>query len=162
MAPSTEAKCAVRVLGMGNEILADDAFGILVAREVQRRFGAEVDVVCSSASGFHLLDEVLGASRLLVVDTVVTGKAQPGTLQVFAEKDIRLVPGETPHGLGLFEVLGVARKLGLPAPEDVSIIGVEASDCFTVGGDIHPDVLAAVPRAVELIGHLLANGCDGP
>jgi hydrogenase maturation protease len=147
---------------MGNEILADDAFGILVAREVQRRFGARVDVVCSSASGFHLLDDVLGTRRLLVVDTVVTGKSKPGTLRVFAEKDIRLVPGETPHGIGLFEVLRVARKLGLPAPEDVSIIGVEAWDCTTVGGDIHPDVQAAVPRAVELVGRFLANGRDGP
>ncbi len=147
---------------MGNEILADDAFGILVARDAGRRYGDNVDVVCSSASGFHLLDEILGADRLLVVDTVVTGKSKPGTLQVLAEKDLHVVPGETPHGVGLFEVLRVARKLGLPAPEDVSIIGVEASDCTTVGGDIHPDVRAAVPRAVELVGHFLASGRAGP
>src|ERR1035438_2103763 len=43
-------RATVRLLGLGNEILADDAFGIHVAREVQRRFPGQVEVVCSSAS----------------------------------------------------------------------------------------------------------------
>jgi len=50
----------VRLLGLGNEILADDAFGILAAREVARRFQGQIEVVQSSSAGYDLMDHLLG------------------------------------------------------------------------------------------------------
>ena len=226
MEACTETECSVRLLGLGNELLADDAFGILVAREVERRLaripqtpraaavaqapvpaasrlistpaGGEdagskasvgmsadaagtsacataarpsaceecgsdpamppaVDVVCSSASGFHLLDQVLGARRLVVVDTLATRAGVPGTIHVFrAGSQAGEAGGAAPHFVGLFDVLSVAASLGLPVPEEVTIIGVEAADCVTVGGEMHPDVRAAVGKAVVIAEDLLA------
>jgi hydrogenase maturation protease len=186
----TESECAVRLLGLGNELLADDAFGILVAREVERRLAADApgracpaptageaclalpphaDVVCSSASGFHLLDQVLGVKRLVVVDTLATCAGVPGTIHVFradaqaggaggprGRPACQPASGVAPHFVGLFDVLAAAAKLGLPAPQEVTIIGVEAADCVTVGGEMHPDVRAAVGKAVEIAEALLA------
>jgi hydrogenase maturation protease len=157
MEASTETDRPVRLLGLGNELLADDAFGLLVAREVQRRFGEAVDVVTSSASGFHLLDDVTGAARLLVVDTVQTGTALPGSLCVLAEDQVRSVSGQSPHFLGLFDVLRVGRALGLPVPRSVVILAVEAFDCVTVGGRMHAAVEAAIGPAAELAGQLLSG-----
>jgi hydrogenase maturation protease len=145
----------VRLLGLGNELLADDAFGIRVARQVQCRFGRAVDVVTSSASGFALLDEVTGAARLLVVDTVLTGSVPPGSLRVLTEGQVRAVPGGSPHFLGLFDVLAVARELGMPVPREVVILAVEALDCITFGGAMHAAVESAVSPAVDLLGELL-------
>jgi len=148
----------VRVLGLGNELLADDAFGILVAQEIQRLAPGQVEVVCTPESGFSLLDYVLGTPRLLVVDAIQTGRAEPGTLHEFAEGDVASAPGNSPHFVGLFETLALARKLGLPAPCDVRILAVEAADCLTVGGPMHPAVRAAIPEAVRLIlSHLAAT-----
>jgi hydrogenase maturation protease len=146
----------VRLLGLGNELLADDAFGIRVAREVEHRFGPAADVVTSSASGFALLDDVTGTARLLVVDTVETGSAPPGSLRVLTEDRVRAAPGESPHFLGLFDVLRVARKLGMAVPGDVVILAVEAFDCTTVGGRMHPAVESAIGPAVELAAELLS------
>src|ERR1035437_4981591 len=135
MEASTENESGVvRLLGLGNEILADDAFGILVAREVERRFQGRIEVVCSSAAGFDLMDHLLGASRLLVVDTIVTGRAKPGAISVFMADQIQPVSGGSPHFLGLFEVLAVGRKLHLDVPKETIVIAVEASDCATIGG----------------------------
>jgi len=151
----------VRLLGLGNELLADDAFGILVAREAQRRFPGKMEVVCSSASGFNLLDDVLGAARLLVVDTIITGRAKPGTVSILTAEQMRPAAG-SPHSLGLFEVLAVGKRLGLPVPEKTIVIAVEASDSRTVGGPMHPDVQSAIPKVVELIGRILADGSSHP
>jgi hydrogenase maturation protease len=144
------------VLGLGNEILGDDALGILVAREAELRFGKEVEVVSSSQAGFHVMDELLGVSRLLVVDSIQTGSAKPGTVYVLDEHAIRPAPGVSPHSLGIFEVLAVARKLGLPVPAECVILAVEAADCTTVGGSMHPDVAAAIPVVLEWIREFLA------
>jgi hydrogenase maturation protease len=148
----------VRLLGLGNEILADDAFGILAAREVARRFQGEIEVVQSSSAGYDLMDHLLGARRLLVVDTIVTGRARPGAISVFTADRVQPAPGGSPHFLGLFEVLAVGRKLHLDVPKEIIVIAVEASDCVTVGGPIHPDVQSAIPEVVELVGRFLANG----
>ena len=84
----------VRVLGLGNEILADDALGILAARELARLFPpADVEVVESSQSGLHLLDYVTGVDRLVVIDTVQTGRTAPGEILVVREQDVRSTPG---------------------------------------------------------------------
>jgi len=155
MAASTASEHA-RVLGLGNEILADDAFGILVAREVQRRY-PDAEVVCSSASGFDLLDNLLDVERLLVVDTVITGDCPPGTLRVFPARGIEPMAGGSPHFVGLAEVLRVAAALGMSLPREVAVIAVEAAECSTAGGAIDPAVTAAIPRAVELAGAFLRN-----
>ena len=153
----TEARASdVRVLGLGNEILGDDALGIVVAREAEARFGKQVDVVASSQAGFHVMDEMLGVSRLLVVDSIRTGAAKPGTVYVLDEHAIGPVPGVSSHSLGIFEVLAVARRLGLPAPAECVILAVEAADCTTVGGSMNPDVAAAIPVVLEWIGQFLA------
>ena len=158
MEPSAENdRPRIRVLGLGNEILADDAFGILAAREVERLYPRQVEVLCSSAAGFNLLDDLLGASHLIVLDTIITG-ATPGTIHVCQPDQFETAPGIAPHFLGLFEVLDVARRLDLRVPEETTVIAVEAADCATLGGGMHPDVRSAIADVVDLVGEVVANG----
>ena len=146
-----------RLLALGNDILADDAFGIRVAGEARRVFGDRLDVVGSAESGIALLDHVQNCDRLIVVDTVVTGQTAPGTITTLRNEEFRVVPGGSPHYVGLFESIQLAGKLGLQVPEEVIIIVVEAADTFTVGGPMTPSVEAAMPNVLELIGQILAN-----
>jgi hydrogenase maturation protease len=155
------SESSIRVLGLGNDILGDDALGILVARQAEARFGGQVEVVSSSQAGFHVMDQLLGVSRLVVVDCIQTGAAKPGTVYVLDEHAVRPAPGVSSHSLGIFEVLAVARSLGLPAPAQCVILAVEAADCTTVGGSMHPDVEAAIPAVMEWIGRFLAGEPGG-
>jgi len=144
-----------RILCLSNDLLADDAFGWAVAEEL-RQLPAEV--VCASEAGFDLLDYILNVSSLAVVDTILTGTADPGTVYVLGDEDLRVTSGSSPHYTGLMEVLQLGERLALPIPEKVVIIAVEAADCLTVGGAMHPAVRDAVPRVVNLIRRLV-DGC---
>ena len=147
----------IRVLGLGNEILADDALGILAARELAKSFlPDEVEVIESSESGLHLLDRVTNVTRLVVIDSVQTGRVAPGTILEVREQDVRAAPGASAHGTGLFDALALARKLGFPVPTEVVILAVEAADCLTLGGPMHPAVAAALPKVVEQAKALIA------
>ena len=117
----------------------------------ERLISGEIEVVCSSAAGFNLMDDLLGASRLVVVDTIVTGAVRPGTLHVFDMDRMKAAPCVAPHFLGLFEVLAVGRQLHLNVPNEAVVIAVEAADCTTIGGAMHPDVRSAIPAAVDLV-----------
>lgn len=149
-----------RILCLGNDLLADDAFGGAVAAQFRSLSPTGVDVVETAAAGFALFDHLLGAARLVVIDTILTGTAAPGTLHVFREADLAAVPGGSPHYVGLFETLALGRKLGLPVPEEVVIVAVEAADCVTVGGSMHPAVAAALPDVVELVQEIISGTAE--
>lgn len=181
------AERPVRVLCLGNDLIADDALGIVAAQLLCRCLAAGgaarpsgpafdsaaavqafdhpragvVEVVETALTGMYLLEAVVGAARLIVVDTVVTGSAPPGTVEVLGEADFDGAPaGGSPHYIGLFEALDLARSLGLDAPDEVLIVAVEAGDFYTVGGGMTAPVEAAVPVVVDRVLALLDG--EGP
>ncbi|MCB2223326.1 MAG: hydrogenase maturation protease [Actinobacteria bacterium] len=144
------------MLCLGNPLVADDAVGPAVAAELRSRL-SDAEVVESSLAGLGLLDDLLDVDRLVVVDAVATGRAPAGATHVWAEDDIDASPGGWQHSLGLFEMLGLARALGLHAPRDVVLVGVEAGDLTNVGGPMTPPVGAAVPAVVGVVERLVAD-----
>ena len=145
-----------RILCLGNELLADDAFGLVAAEEIRRRF-PQLDVVFTTDSGFHLIDNLLEAKLVLVVDSIQTGSAPPGTLYVLRCSDIKSTYGPSPHYVGMLETLQLAKELLLNVPNDVIILAVEVADCLTLGGEMHDEVKSAVGLVAELVGEITHN-----
>jgi hydrogenase maturation protease len=153
VAPATRAVRA-RVLCLGNDLLADDAFGFLAAEYLRARVPAAVDVVFCTDAGFALLD-YLDTRLLVVVDVIQTGRTPPGTVSVLRTEDLRGAPGNSPHYVGLFESLDLGRAIGMPVPDQVALVVVEAVDCLTIGGAMHPDVRAAVPEVAARVAAII-------
>ena len=147
---------AIRVLCLGNELLADDAFGLVAAEELRRRF-PQLDVVFTTDSGFHLIDYLAEIELLVVVDSIQTASVPPGTLYVLRSSDIRSTYGPSPHYVGLLETLQLAKELLLNVPKDVIILVVEAADCLTLGGKMHDEVKASVGLVVDLVAEMKRN-----
>ena len=139
------------VLGLGNELLADDAVGILAARDLSERLGAQADVVESSLSGLALLDLLIGYRRAIMIDAIHTGRASPGTITRLSREDLSRVLAPTPHYAGLPELFALARRLELEFPQELVIFAVEVEDPLTVGGPMTPAVRRALPGLVELV-----------
>ncbi|MHC4135181.1 MAG: hydrogenase maturation protease [Planctomycetota bacterium] len=148
-------RCPARLLCLGNDLLADDAFGYVASEELRQRMAAEVEVVFTANTGIGLIDHLEHATLLVVIDTVVTGSADPGTVYVLEEGDISSVPGGSPHYIGLFETLALGRKLEMVVPDRLVVVAVEAADNMTLGGEMHPAVRAAVPVVVERVVELV-------
>jgi hydrogenase maturation protease len=141
----------ILLLGLGNDILSDDAVGLMVARELQGRFAShpliEVQAVCEM--GLGLLDYIAGHKALLVVDSVQTGKIPPGQIHEVGEKDLPSLPGMSPHFLGVGEILTLGRRMDYLMPEVVAIFAIEVADASTIKEQLTPPVAAALPRVVE-------------
>jgi len=146
-----------RVLCLGNDLLADDALGPLVARRLRLLDLPSVEVIETAETGFYLLESLLDCASLLVVDTIVSGNFPPGTVRVLHEEDVTPIPGTSPHYVGLFEALTLARALKLSVPETLTLLVVEAGDCFTLGGVMHPAVERAIASVAELVCALVAQ-----
>ena len=155
MSVSSEPGDGARLLCLGNDLLADDAFGSLVAERARQILPTSVDVVFTTEAGLPLLDHVQGISHLVVIDTILTGRVEPGSIHIFRDTDVQTTPGNSPHYTGLFEAIALGRALGLQVPSEVVIIAVEAADCTTIGGVMHPAVTAAIPLVLERVQKFL-------
>jgi hydrogenase maturation protease len=154
------------VLGLGNELLSDDAIGIIVTRALREHVPedtAEVSLIESPLAGLALLDLFFGYDRAIVVDGIRTGRRTPGSVIELTPEDLDSVAAPSPHYAGFPELLAVAKNLGLPFPTDVRILAVETQDPWTIGGTLSPPVRAAVGDVVaRVLGILHSEVRGGP
>ena len=141
------------LLGLGNDILTDDAVGLHVVRRLQNRLAGHpaIDVRETTEMGLALLDFITGYSAVVIVDSIQTGREAPGFLHEIEAAALTQLTGRTPHFLGVSETLALGRHLELPMPERVKIFAIEVEDPFTLGTAMGPALEAAFPGIVERI-----------
>jgi len=146
----------ILVLGLGNELLKDDAVGIRVAEKLRGIFPSEVEVRATSVFGLALLDELLGREKVLVIDSYVPERFVGSEIQ---EHDLDSVGDTTapcPHFVGLGEIRDVMRRLELGFPREVRILAIPVSDPITFSTEMTPAVAARVGEAAERARQIVA------
>jgi len=139
----------ILVLGLGNDILGDDAVGLLAARRLRGYCAAEVDVVEAAESGLGLLDFLEGRSHALLLDAILTGRHPVGTVLEFSREDFQATSGPSPHYTGLPELLRLAECLAIPVPTDLCVLAMEVEDPYRVREGLSLAVDQALPGYVE-------------
>lgn len=150
----------ILVLCLGNEVLSDDSFGPTIARLLdETSYGCEdVEVVFAPVAGFGLLDLLQKREKVLVVDSIVTGKHRPGTLLFFPMGD--LTPTHnliTSHQMSLPTALMLGKQMGYQMPQHIDVLAVEVADITTLKEEMTESVSAAVEPALTSIGSWLQS-----
>jgi hydrogenase maturation protease len=151
----------ILVLGLGNDILGDDAVGLLAARRLRASLPASVDVQESAGAGLDLLDVLEGYGGALILDAIVTGAHPPGTVLEFSAADFREVVAPSPHFAGLPELLQMARQLAIPFPETISVLACEVADPYQIREGLSPPADAALPALVARAERIVASWVSG-
>src|ERR1035437_2332477 len=153
MSPSASPSPRILLLGLGNDILTDDAVGLHVVHELQRELAGHpsIDVRETTEMGLALLDFITGYRAVVIVDSIQTGKAAPGSIHELDAAALNHLTGRTPHFVGVSETLALGRQLGLVMPEQVRIFAIEVEDPFTLGTSMTPVLQSALPGIVQRI-----------
>jgi len=147
----------VLILGLGNDILTDDAVGLHVVRQLRERWAGDprIEVRETMEMGLALLDFFVGRRAVILVDSIQTGRVPPGTIHEVDANGLKQLTGRTPHFLGVGETLALGRRLELPMPENVRILAIEVEDPFTLGTEMTPVVQHAVPGVLTRLHALV-------
>lgn len=151
----TKASPRTIVVGLGNDILADDAVGALAARRLAPTLRGRAHVVDTSWHGIALLDLFLGYDRAILIDAICTGKHPPGTVLEIKVADLTPALAPSPHFTGIPEMVAIAEELGLDFPKEFRIIAMEVADPFTIGGAMTPAVQQAIPLLCDRVRQAL-------
>ena len=147
------------VLGLGNPILTDDGVAFAVVEELRTRIDSrDVTVSQASVGGLGLLELVVGYDKVIILDAIQTGLADPGHLHRLTPDEFRgSLRAASTHDVSFATALELGRRLREAVPEEIVILAVEAADVQTFGEELTPAVAAAVPEAVELVLQELAG-----
>jgi hydrogenase maturation protease len=142
------------LIGLGNPIMSDDGIGIVVSREVHERLDG-YDLDTSSSGGFDIVDRILGHKRAVIIDSMATGRCEPGTVvRINPDSPLETHRIKHSHGMNFLEAIETARSCGAPVPDDVVVYGIEVDDPFTVGSEISAALLAGLP---EIVGEIVRD-----
>ncbi len=155
----------ILVLGLGNDLLKDDAVGIRVAERLAGVFPNEVEVQSTAIFGLALLDSLVDRDKVLLIDSYV-----PESFDLSRTLEIRLntiveTRAPCPHFVGLGEILEIMRALEIGFPREVRILAIPVLDPITFSSEMSPRVQAhlgsAVQRARRIVWGWIAEAQKG-
>ncbi|MDA3814049.1 MAG: hydrogenase maturation protease [Candidatus Cloacimonetes bacterium] len=139
------------VLGLGNTILSDDGVGIHIAFEIEKKC-KNIDVLEASAAGFRVIDEIIGYEKLILIDSIKTGKTEPGELRRFTFDEFsRTMHHTSPHDISLFEAFDIMKKEKVDLPTNIKVYAVEVEDTSTFSESCTSKVEKAIPKVAEIV-----------
>ena len=147
----------ISIIGLGNVLLGDDAFGPLVVEKFRCEYAYDpaVEVLDLGTPGLDLAPYLHGKKLVVIVDAVHSD-SKPGTLNLYGESgvlDQQATLNLTAHDPGVGQCLAQLKLAG-HAPSEVLVLGV-VPECCDLGGGISDSVLAALAPAVKRITSLL-------
>lgn len=145
----------ILVLGLGNELLADDGAGLQVIRRLQAEYDGIAELVECNMAGLALLEYFIGFDKAIIVDAIHTKRQPPGTIYQYLPEDLGEVYAPSPHYSGLPELMALAKQLELDFPLDIKIFALEVADPYTIGGGLTEPVKNSLDSLILLVKHQL-------
>jgi len=139
------------VLGVGNSILTDDGVGIKIAHKIKEG-NPELEVIETSEGGMAILDHVLGYDKLIIIDSIKTGRGKPGELYKLELEDLKPASDfSSSHGISIATAFELGQRLGYRMPRFVSIYAIEIKDNSTFGEECTEEVEERIPSIARKI-----------
>lgn len=142
------------ILCLGNEILSDDSFGFKVSNILNKYddIGGNIEVAFAPLAGFNLLDLLKDRAAVLIVDTIITSNAKPGTIHYFPMGHFTPSKHLTcSHQVSLPTALEFGRLMGMALPQNIDVLAIEAQDTETLSEEMTENVSASLEPAIETI-----------
>ena len=149
------------ILGLGNPILGDDGVGCSVAEFIGNGLaeGSRVTVLSTSVSLIRLVGEISGHRRLIIIDSITTGQAEPGKLMEIEFRKRSASPISA-HHFSIEQLQNIGNALGLSMPEYVKIYGIEIIRPEVYEEGLSPALSNLIPEfAEEIINRELLSNC---
>lgn len=151
----------ILIAGVGNELRQDDAFGVLLAQQLQKEamFPPSVTVMEIGSAGIHLVQQLFDNYDILILLDIVNWGGPAGTIH-FKEvevKDITQLSQEEQdsfladmHYINPLKALMMAKALKV-LPDQVLFLGCESEEHEEIGIGVSREVEEALPVAFQKV-----------
>lgn len=147
------------VIGVGNDLMGDDAIGPHIVRELIKRkvLPEEVLLIDEGRGGMRLVHHIKDMDRVIIIDAADIGK-DPGDYMVFRPEEVESIKdlsGTNIHEWDLLKMLELSKMLG-ECPKEVLILAIQPKD-LKLGEEISSELLERVGEYIEKVNTLVEN-----
>lgn len=122
---------------LGNPILKNDCIGIRVGNRLEKDLNDNTKInICEFVgSPLDLVTQFAGYKRIILVDSIITGSLDIGTVVIFKEDELLNYSKNFHylHGVNIPEALDLSKRLGIPLPAQIFLIGIEIGNADEFG-----------------------------
>jgi hydrogenase maturation protease len=115
-------------MGFGNPVRSDDAIGIYVIEELQKKVGDNdsISIFDMGTAAFEVLFGLKGHQKIILVDAVINSNEEVGTLFKVPAEEVLQTPEDNPmvflHSMKWSQALSYAKKiLQDEYPDDIQV-----------------------------------------
>ncbi|HEY3251621.1 MAG TPA: hydrogenase maturation protease [Ignavibacteria bacterium] len=145
----------ILILALGNDIMGDDAAGLIAARELKKEFGSDIDIFEVSSAGFSLMDILEGYRKVLVLDTIPASSRAEISIKELSKEDLLKQHILSPHYVGIPELMELAKKLNIKFPDEVRVLVIGIHDGSIIREGLSDDIKDKIPLLVEKASRII-------
>lgn len=145
----------ILVIGLGSPIMTDDAIGLEVVDEIESMHMEGIETRQEAIGGLDIIPVMWGYKHVIIVDAIMSGAYEPGTIMFFNPDDFEETIGDaSAHDINLATAMRIGREMEPEMmPDEVCFVAIEAEDIGTVNEGMTPKLVAAKPSAVRAVLH---------
>ncbi|MGA1794390.1 MAG: hydrogenase maturation protease [bacterium] len=132
------------VIYLGNPIIKNDCIGIRIGRRLEEDLSNHTNISIREFVGspLDLITHFAGYQRVILVDSIMTGSMEIGTVVLFKEDEILTHAGNyhSLHGINLPEALALSKRMGMDMPPHILLVGIEIGDAGEFGETLSEDL----------------------
>jgi hydrogenase maturation protease len=145
-------------------LYGDDGVGLHVIRRLKQEiamakkvpvWNEDLDLEECCLSGLSLLDVVFGYDDLVIIDTIKKDNPEIGRVHVLDGKDLRAIPGPSPHYVSVPQMIEIGRASGLHVPAKIKVVAVEAKNIYDLGEELSQEMRSSIPAIIEKVKEVL-------
>jgi hydrogenase maturation protease len=117
----------ILIMGLGNELLCDDAIGIRLVSDLEKYFKSpEIQFQTSCTGGLELVETISGFEHVIIIDSIKTQDGIPGNVYHLIPANVKdTLHLSSFHDISFLTALKLVKHTGNKIPEDIHILAIE-------------------------------------
>ncbi len=134
------------VVGLGSELLGDDAAGLKVVDILKGSFSNKcVDFKKCYSTGFEIMENIEGYDTAIIIDSICTGRHKKGEIVKINPEEIRYSTRIASfHDFDLLSSVELGKRLNLKMPPTIMIYGIEIEETTDFSDGLSPEIKETV------------------
>jgi hydrogenase maturation protease len=161
------ADSSILILGLGNELLCDDAIGIRLAVELEEHYRSpQIDFKTSCNGGLEIVELISNYKQVIIIDAIKTKNGIPGNISYFTPSDLNeSLHVSSFHDVSFLTALKLMNYVGVDMPESIHILAIEIVEDMLFSSQFsrairkrYPAIRARIKRHLDTL--LTVNCCE--
>ena len=130
------------ILGLGNDILSDDAIGPKIVRRIEHDLSfTDTQYHTAAIGGMEIIELIKGYNHVIIIDSIRTKGGKPGEVYHFTPEYFReTLHLSSFHDLSFQNALKLAEKLNIDLPKQIDVIAIEIVEDLEFSDQFSPPI----------------------